>query len=112
MSFQDNADWEEIERKLELLREFCARAQETEVEAIAEVSDQVEPPTILERHIVLYGFEGQVDAVVYADPPPSVYFLPVRQKFTLASLRLPPNPPLMRIASYRRVGPTTYERYD
>lgn len=104
----------EFEEKVALLQEWCTEVTNKRAEQMLAEIDSVAPVELGEHDVVLLGFEGQVDAVIpLREPRPWVFVRPLRLSLR-EMIRYDPGPVTkpepMKVAEYRRVGESTYQR--
>lgn len=99
---------DELAAAVELL---CSIEDARRVGEMAVTFDLDPMPAVRDGEVVLYGFEGQVDAVWPVPNRPDVLrrLVPVKVSYLVDD----PGPiePTMRTAEYRRVGESTYVRF-
>jgi len=102
-------DDEELERLLAELHRRYDEAIADQAREMFESFYREQPVEIGEQHVVLLGFEGNVDAVWTVPNRPEELRRPLQRRPSLAR-DLDPTVPTVAVATYRREGEFTYRR--
>jgi hypothetical protein len=103
-------DDEELDRLLAELRRRCDEQTAERARQMLDSMDEIQPVEIGDQHVVLLGFEGNVDAVWAVVNRPDTLLRPLPQRPSVAKVDLDPVAVSMPVATYRREGEFTYRR--
>lgn len=99
-----------VELLKRILAEMLRRSDAAAIAQLATELDTAVSPMVVEGEVVLFGFEGQVDAVWRVpDLRPERLRRPIEPRLTASAYAEPPSPNI-RIAEYQRVSESTYVR--